>query len=101
MQSVDEFISSLLDEKGIVDLEPEIRKELEDDMKKQLMDQINRAAIMALPEDKATELAEKVNDPDFTEEKMTEFMKDSGVNLAEVTLETMLKFRGLYLDQGE
>ena len=101
MQSVDDFINTLLDEKGISDVEPEIRDELKEDMKKRLMEQINRAAIMQLPEDKATELAEKVDDPEFNDEKMAEFMKDSGVNLTEVALDTMLQFRNFYLDQGE
>ncbi len=101
MQSVDDFINTLLDEKGITDVEPEIREELKEDMKARLMDQINRAAIMQLSEEKATELASKVDDPDFNDEKMAEFMKNSGVNLTEVTLDTMLQFRNFYLDQGE
>ena len=101
MQSVDDFINTLLDEKGISDVEPEIREELKEDMKARLMEQINRAAIMQLPEDKATELAEKVDDPEFNDEKMAEFMKESGVDLAGVTLDTMLQFRNFYLDQGE
>ena len=101
MQSVDDFINTLLDEKGISDVEPEIREELKEDMKARLMEQINRAAIMQLPEDKATELAEKVDDPEFNDEKMAEFMKDSGVDLTGVTLDTMLQFRNFYLDQGE
>lgn len=101
MQSVDDFIESLLNDKGITDVEPEIRAELKEDMKKRLMDQINRAAIMELSEEKATELAKKVDDPEFTEEKMAEFLKDAGVDLTGVTLNTMLKFRNFYLDQGE
>ena len=38
-----------------------------------------------------------IDDPNFTNEKMTEFMQASGVNLAEVALETMLQFRSFYL----
>ena len=52
---------------------------------------------MQLNEEKAAELAGLINDPEFTDEKMTEFMQNSGVNLAEVALDTMLKFRGFYL----
>ena len=66
-------------------------------MKKRLEDQINRAAIQALSEEKADELAKRLEDPNFTNEDMAKFMQDSGVNLAEVALETMLKFRGFYL----
>lgn len=101
MQNIDEFIEQLLIDKGITDVEPEIREELISEMKERLTDQINKAAIMQLSEEKATELAEKVNDPDFTNEQMTEFMQNSGVNLTEVALDTMLQFRNFYLESGE
>lgn len=101
MKNVDGFIESLLVEKGIADVEPDIKKQLKDDMKKRLLNQINKAAIMKLSEDKAAELAKLVDDPDFTNEKMTEFMQKSGVNLTEVALDTMLKYRNFYLGNGE
>lgn len=101
MQNVDDFLESLLNDKGITDVDPEIRTELKEDMKKRLMDQINQAAIMELSEEKATELAKLVDTPDFTNEKMTKFMQDSGVNLTKVALDTMLKFRSFYLGSGE
>jgi flagellar biosynthesis regulator FlaF len=101
MQSVDEFIESLLTDKGITDIEPDIKEELKTDMKKRLLDQINRAAVMQLSEEKADELAKLVEDPNFTNEEMTKFMQDSGVNLTEVALDTMLKFRSFYLGTGE
>lgn len=101
MQNVDDFIENLLIEKGITDVEPDIKQELKNDMKKRLLDQIDKAAVMQLSEEKATELAQKIEDPDFTNEQMTEFMQNSGVNLAEVALDTMLKFRNFYLGTGE
>lgn len=101
MQNIDDFIESLLDDKGVTDMPDDVRKELADDMKKRLLDQINKAAIMELSEDKAAELANLIDDPDFTNEKLTEFIQNSGVNLAEVALSTMLKFRNFYLGSGE
>lgn len=101
MQSVDEFIESLLVDKGITDIEPDVREELKTEMKTRLLDQINKAAIMQLSEEKAAELAAMVDDPNFTNEKMTEFMQNSGVNLVEVALETMLQFRNFYLSSEE
>lgn len=97
MQNIDEFIESLLNDKGITNIEPDVKEKLKSDMKKQLLEQIDRAAIAALPEPKAKELAELVEKSDFTNEKMTKFVQDSGVNLTEVALETMLKFRSFYL----
>lgn len=101
MQSVDEFIESLLVDKGITGIEPDVREELKTEMKTRLLDQINKAAIMQLSEEKAAELAAMVDDPNFTNEKMTEFMQNSGVNLVEVALETMLQFRNFYLSSEE
>ena len=101
MQNVDSFIDQLLKDKGITDLEPDVLKDLREDLGKRLIDQINKAAVMQLSEEKATELANLVDDPDFTNEKMTEFMQNSGVNLTEVALDTMLKFRSFYLGTEE
>lgn len=97
MQNVDDFIEKLLVEKGVTDIEPDTREELKQDMKRRLLEQINRNAILELPEDKATELAKKVEDPNFTDEQMADFLVKSGVNLTEVALDTMLKFRSFYL----
>ena len=101
MQSVDEFISQLLNDKGITDLDPETEADLKNEMKTRLEEQINKAAVMQLSEEKAAELAKMVDEPDFTNEKLTEFMQNSGVNLTQVALDTMLKFRSFYLGQGE
>ena len=101
MQSIDEFIESLLNDKGVTNIEPEIKEELKADMKERLEDEINRAAVEALSEEKADELVKLIDQPDFTNEKMTEFMKNSGVNLTEIVLDTMLKFRSFYLGAEE
>lgn len=101
MQNIDEFIENLLVDKGITGLDPETKTDLINDMRTRLLDQINKAAIMQLSEEKADELNNLIDDPDFTSEKMTEFMVNSGVNLTEVALDTMLKFRNFYLGNGE
>lgn len=101
MQNIDDFIESLLNDKGITVDDEETRKQVKADMKARLLDQIDRAAIQALPEDKAAELASLVEQPDFTNEKMAEFIQNSGVNLTEVALETMNRFREFYLSVPE
>lgn len=97
MQSVDEFIESLLKEKGITDVPPDIQERIKEEMKTELLRQIDQEAIMRLSEDKAAELANLIDDPNFTQEQAAGFMQNSGVNLAEVAASTMLKFRGFYL----
>lgn len=101
MQGVDEFIEQLLQEKDITDLDPETRGELKKEMTERLLDQINKAAIMQLDEEKAAELSDLLDKEDFTNEKMAEFMENSGVDLTQVALETMLQFRNYYLSPEE
>lgn len=101
MQEIDNFIDTILKEKGITGLEPDVESDLKAEMKERLLDQINKAAVMELSEEKAAELAELVDKPDFTNEKMTEFMQNSGVDLTSVVADTMIKFRSFYLGTGE
>ena len=98
MEKVDEFIEQLLNEKGITDVEPEIKEELKKEMRTRLIEQIDRAAIMQLPEDKAAELAGKTEDPNFTNEDLAQFIQESGVDLTQVAIDTMLEFRNYYLN---
>lgn len=101
MQEIDNFIDTILKEKGITGLEPDVESDLKAEMEERLLGQINKAAVMELSEEKAAELAELVDKPDFTNEKMTEFMQNSGVNLTNVVADTMIKFRSFYLGTGE
>lgn len=101
MQSIDDFVEGLLQEKGIVNIEPSVKEELKEEMKAQLEEQINKAAVYGLSEEKAEELANLVDDPNFTKEQMTEFIRNSGVDLDKITAEIMSKFRGFYLGTGE
>ena len=98
MEKVDEFIEQLLNEKGITDVEPEIKEELKKEMRTRLIEQIDRAAIMQLSEDKAAELAGKTEDPNFTNENLAQFIQESGVDLTQVAIDTMLEFRNYYLN---
>ena len=96
MDNVEQFIDQLIDEKDL-NLEDDVRQELKVDMINRLLDQIDKASINALPEDKAIELADKLDDPDFTDDQVADFMRNSGVDLERVALETKMQFRLLYL----
>ncbi len=96
MDNVEQFIDQLIDEKDL-NLEDDVRQELKVDMINRLLDQIDKASINALPEDKAIELADKLDDPEFTDEQVAEFIRNCGVDMERVALETMMQFRLLYL----
>ena len=97
MDKIHEFMGSLLDQKGITDIEEDARQHLIEDMTEMLMQQIDRAAIDALPEEKAVELANGLQDGSIKTEDVPKFMKDAGLNLEEISMITMLRFRDLYL----
>ncbi len=97
MDKIHEFMGNLLDQKGITDIEEDARQHLIEDMTEMLMQQIDRAAIDALPEEKAIELANGLQDGSIKEEDVPNFMKESGLNLEEISLVTMMRFKDLYL----
>lgn len=99
MESVEQFVDQLIDEKEL-GVEGDVRTALKMDMMERLLDQIDKAAINALPEDKAIELADKLDDENFSDEQVTAFMRDSGLDLERIALETMLQFRLLYLGKN-
>lgn len=100
MENVEQFIDQLITDKGISGLTDEVRAELRTDLMQRLMDQVDRAVINALPEEKAIELSEKVDDENFGDDEVNEFIRNSGVDVQRISLETMLKFRELYLGAG-
>lgn len=96
----DIFISQILREKGITDLEPTIYEGVARDLKESLLGQIDRAAISRLTEDQAAALAEKLEDPSFSSTDTAQYIQACGIDLAAVSLDTMLKFRQFYLGAG-
>lgn len=99
MQNLDDFMESLLQEKGI-NVEGDVREQLKADMTERLLTQIDRATLNRLTEEQATELSDKLDDPNFGSEQAADYIKSCGIDQQEVALETMLQFRALYLGGG-
>lgn len=97
-QPVDEFIDQMLTDKGITHLDPEVRAAVIAELRDTLVRQIDREALLRLSEEKSAELDKILEEnPDFTPEQIAQFVQDSGVDLTEVAVDTMLKFRNSYL----
>ncbi len=94
---LDKFINQILDEKQLSGVNDEVRVQLVADLKERLTDQINRALIEAIPEQKIDELNNLLDDDSVTDEQIHKFITDSGVDDKKVALETMLRFGELYL----
>ncbi len=99
MENMNQFIRQVLADNGVTGLDEDVMDNLVKEMREYLIDQIDIAAVSKLPDDKAEELKNKMEDPNFSDEDLQEFMKNSGVDLTQVALNTMLKFRNFYLNK--
>ena len=90
------FINQLLDQKGLGSLDSEVREQLVSDLEKRLVDQINRALVEALPEDKLAEFT-KLADSNSSDEQLQTFLSENGVDSQQVTTDVMLQFKQAYL----
>ena len=98
---LDKFVADILEAKKFTTVDDEVRTQLLSDLKKALIEQINTALVEALPEEKVDGLNALFDNPDTTDEEITKYIMDSGVDVQRVTAQTMLFFRGLYLQTPE
>lgn len=94
--ALSKFISDIIDAKGYKTLDSDVRRQLEQDLKNRLIDQINRAVLEALPENKIDGFNDLL-DRGASQQEVQQYIATSGVDAKKITLETMLRFRSLYL----
>ena len=94
--ALSKFISDIIDAKGYKTLDSEVRRQLEQDLKNRLLDQIDRAVLEALPENKIDGFNDLL-DRGASQQEVQQYIATSGVDTKKITLETMLRFRSLYL----
>ena len=94
--ALSKFISDIIDAKGYKTLDSDVRRQLEQDLKNRLIDQIDRAVLEALPENKIDGFNDLL-DRNASQQEVQQYIANSGVDTKKITLETMLRFRSLYL----
>lgn len=94
--ALSKFISDIIDAKGYKTLDSDVRRQLEQDLKNRLLDQIDRAVLEALPENKIDGFNDLL-DRNASQQEVQQYIANSGVDTKKITLETMLRFRSLYL----
>jgi len=94
--AISKFISDIIDAKGYKTLDSDVRRQLEQDLKNRLLDQIDRAVLEALPENKIDGFNDLL-DHNASQQEVQQYIANSGVDTKKITLETMLRFRSLYL----
>ena len=94
--ALSKFINDIIDAKNFKTLDGDVRQQLEQDMKNRLLDQIDRAVLGALPENKIDGFNDLL-DRNASQQEVQQYIANSGVDTKKITLETMLRFRSLYL----
>ena len=96
---MDLFIDGLMAQKGIDPPTEEIQKALHDDLKAQLLNEIDRSLVSALPDDKLTELYQKAeaSGGNLDPQEVAAAIEAANVDTTEVIGATMQQFGKLYL----
>ena len=84
------FIDSLIDKKNISGLTDEARASIAGELKELLAQQINRAILAQLSDEKLDELNRRMDSGNFNADDVQKFINNSGVDIPKVTAETML-----------
>ena len=93
------YMESLLIEKGLTDLDDETRDSMISEMKERAVDLINYSIIEALPEDKAEELSNRIEQGEDGEALMNAAIEEAGIDTGKITDDALAKFRELYLGE--
>lgn len=98
---LDRFINEMLEAKKLSGVTDDVRSQLVSDLKQRLYDQINRALIDALPDEKMDEFERLLDDASLDDGSIQQFIINSGVDVKRVTTATMLRFYDLYVNPKE
>jgi hypothetical protein len=101
---LDQFVNEMLDAKRLSGVTEDVRNQLVSDLKQRLFDQINKALIDALPDEKMDDFERLLDDESIDDARVQQFILDAGVDVRKVTTVTMLRFYDMYVkpsDGGE
>lgn len=97
-EAVNLFIDSLIKEKGVETPTPEIKEDLRNDLKNQLLEQIDRSLIGELPDDKLDELNHIVEtDGQIDPQVIAKMVEEAHLDVTDIVSTTMKRFRDIYL----
>ncbi len=101
-QAISLFIEGLMEEKGVAVGSDELQKDIFNDLKTRLMEEIDRSLISELPDEKLEELQKMTeNGGKIEPEVIAKMIEEANLNVEEITAGTMAKFRELYLGVKE
>jgi hypothetical protein len=79
----------------------DVHEQLVADLKERLLDQIDKAVVDALPDDKVDDFNALLDQAETSDESIQNYIVQCGVDVQQVTINAMLRFRDLYLTPQE
>ena len=96
LQSLDEFITQLIEEKNFENINIEVREQIRQDLMGRVEDRINAEILGNMPPEKLEEFSMLLDGADL--EKIQAFCQDNISNLEEVIAYSLDGFRKTYLN---
>lgn len=98
---IDLFVEGIMEEKGVHAPTDEIEDDVKNELKKQLLSEIDRSLIAELPDEKLEELSRSATaNGQLDPNSVAEAIEDANLNVAEITAGTMQRFREIYLGKS-
>lgn len=94
------FVDTLLKDKNLSGMTQDVFVQLRHDLTTELRHQIDRAIIDALSDAQIDQFNALLDDDATTEEDLQDFIRDSGIDSADIVARTMARFREYYLGEG-
>lgn len=97
---IDYYIRGIMQEKGVEAPTPEIEQDIFENLKTNLLEQIDRSLIAELPDDKLDKLNDiATKDGRIEPEIIAKMIEESHLDVTAITGQTMARFREIYLGQ--
>jgi hypothetical protein len=93
------FVSELLKEKNYESFSESELNDAKADLMERLVAQLEIALISKLDDDKANELADRLESEDLSDDEIGQFMRENGVNIEEITSKTKEDFKKFFLEK--
>lgn len=90
-----EFVDGMINEKGLADLDTEVRDELRSGLLERLEDHINRTILNSLSDEQFSQFEQLMEENSV--DKINEFLYKEGINVGALVTRAMTEFKGLYL----
>ena len=97
VEVLDLYLETMLNDKGMVDLDDEVRADMKIDLAERFNAFLSQAFVDALPSGKVVELDNMIDKNEATPENVKKLLVDANVDTDKITVDAMAKFREIYL----